>query len=115
MVRMKIYKRTCNQCGRCCYTTPCALGLRYTGSESKQPCKALLRAGERYYCELYNNPEKYADIGWCLGDESLETGYKAKFSQMVIEMMQPMMINECDSAYGQLQLDMRIPVHQIQE
>ncbi len=105
--------RPCNQCGRCCYETPCQIGIDYANSTEGQPCNALVREGEVYHCHIYRHPEMYVDLEWAMGDKAIEQRYIENFSKLIKERFKPMMVNQCDSVYGQGEDDRRIPVHQL--
>ena len=53
------YKSTCNGCGVCCLTAPCAVS-RQLNQWQDGKCRALGRDGERYVCKVITEPASIA-------------------------------------------------------
>ena len=107
--------RTCNHCGRCCHETPCSIGLAHVrGAVENNPCPALQRNEEQYFCGIMASPEEVLNLNWC---DRLLPADAIQVKTLAIANIQATMRtafqNECDSIFGQESVDQRIPVHQL--
>lgn len=57
-MRIKAYKNSCKQCGKCCQTEVCLIGKVVLGTE-RIPCPALVKKEEKYWCGLIIETDKY--------------------------------------------------------
>lgn len=69
----KVYatKKKCTQCGECCKTLVCDLGLVMLATR-KTPCPALEYYNRKYWCGLATHPARYIFTNLGLSDAQYE-------------------------------------------
>ncbi len=70
------YRSPCNNCGWCCLTEVCAVGVELSGSDDL-PCKFMETKGDAHFCKL-------ANVGELKSILSIGNGCDAKTQSEVI-------------------------------
>ena len=74
-----IFGSPCNNCGWCCLTEVCPVGINLSGS-SDLPCKFMETQGDKHFCKIANSDETKSIL-------SIGSGCDAKTQAEIIESL----------------------------